>query len=109
MGLERYMSRIARVMAPHFGDELAYHHAADGTDTTVTGFLKFVVSVDDPIDRPTRHQAIPIFRVTGITWADEDLVGDLITGLDDKVWYVNAAFTRPSGWTDLYVEDRGQP
>lgn len=107
MGLERYLSRISDVMAPHLGDELAYRHTADGTDTTVTGFLKFVSSVEDPIDRPTRHQKIPVFRVKGITWPDDELVGDKITALDGEVWHVNAALTRPSGWTDLYVDDRG--
>lgn len=107
MGLERYLSRISTVMAPHLGDELAYHHAADDTDTTVTGFLKFRSSVEDPIDRPTKHQNVPIFRVKGVIWPDDELVGDKVTALDGKRWYVNAAFTRPSGWTDLYVEDRG--
>jgi hypothetical protein len=107
MGLERYLSRISTVMAPHLGDELSYHHADGKIDTTVTGFLKFVSSVEDQFDRQTKHQKIPVFRVKGITWPDEELVGDLITALDGDVWYVNAALTRPSGWTDLYVEDRG--
>lgn len=107
MGLERYLSRISDVMAPHLGDELPYHHTADGTDTTVTGFLKFVASVEDPIDRPTRHQKIPVVRVKGIAWPDDELVGDLVTDIDGNLWHVNAALTRPSGWTDLYVDDRG--
>ena len=106
MGLERYLSRISDAMAPHLGDELQYHHAADDTDTTVTGFLKFVSSVEDPIDRPTQHQKIPVVRVKGIPWPDEELAGDRVT-VDGTTWYVNAALTRPSGWTDLYVDDRG--
>lgn len=107
MGLERYLGRIADVMAPHLGDELAYHHTATGTDTTVVGFLKWKSDETDPIGRPTKRQRIPVMRVQNLPWSEDDVVGDWITGTDDVEWYVNGALTRASGWTDLYVDDRG--
>ena len=114
MGLERYLSKISDVMAPALGDELNLSHGDDEDDTTVIGFQKWKSSTQDPYDKPTKRQKIPMFRIQipvdddGVPiWAEEELIGDRITGLDGKVWTVLDVDGRPSGWTDLFVSDRG--
>lgn len=102
MGLERYLSRIGPTIAKHLGDPLPYVHVATGTATTVTGFLKHVSSIQDPIDRPTKRQKIPVIRVQGLPWGDDEVGGDTVD-CEGRRWSVVGALARPSGWTDLYV------
>lgn len=107
MGLEKYLGRISAVMAPQMGDALAYHHTATAEDMTVVGFLKWKSDEQDPIGRPTKRQRIPVVRVKDLPWAEDDVPGDYVTDAEGKTWHVSSALTRPSGWTDLYVDDRG--
>lgn len=102
MGLDRFLGQISTVMAPMLGDELAYFHTATGAATTVTGFLKHVSSIQDPIDRPTKRQKIPVIRVQGLPWGDDEVGGDTVD-CEGRRWSVVGALARPSGWTDLYV------
>lgn len=107
MGLDRFLGQISTVMAPVLGDELAYRHVTTGEDVTVVGFLKWKSSEIDPIGKPTKRQKTPVFRVQDLPWSEDDVIGDRITALDGTVYTVTDADTRPSGWTDLFVSDRG--
>lgn len=109
MGLKRHLGRISRVMAPTFADDELwdYHHVATDEHVDVQAFLKFKTSEQDPYGAPTKRQKVPVIRVVDLPWGDDEVIGDYITSPEGVRWYVTDADTRASGWTDLFVSDRG--
>lgn len=109
MSLKHHLRRGAAVMARTVADEdhWSYHHVATDETLDVTAFLKWKSSEQDPYGGPTKRQKIPVVRALNLPWPEEELLGDSITSPEGVRWHILDVDTRPSGWTDLFVSDRG--
>lgn len=114
MALSRHLEQIADLMMDGMGDPLPYTHADTSEELTVTGFLKWNKSEQDPFGKQSKRQRIPMIRVSGLpvdeagepVWGDDELIGDELV-CDGSRWSVVDAYRWPSGITDLWVSETG--
>lgn len=97
----------AILVAAMGGDDMQYTHVATGETITVNGFEKNVEKYVEQRNGGVQQQLLPFFRVVGITWDEDDLVGDTLVDTKGRTWAVQAGAARPSGIMNLYVDLRG--